>query len=85
MDTWRPSPSGGHSTPSQQVALLQRRHRRLVPLLAQGLSNRECAGASNLSVHTVETYVSEIMAALGVENRTRLVIACQALAEFHEY
>ncbi len=55
-----------------------------MPLLAQGLSNRECAGASNLSVHTVETYVSEIMAALGVENRTRLVIACQALAEFHE-
>ena len=56
----------------------------MVPLLAQGLSNRKCAGASNLSVHTVETYVSEIMAALGVENRTRLVIARQAFAEFHE-
>ncbi|MCC6385971.1 MAG: hypothetical protein IT302_01160 [Dehalococcoidia bacterium] len=71
--------------PKSRPALgLAIRHLRLIPYLAQGLSNGECATALGLSRHTIESYVSDIMAEFGVSSRSRLVIACQEQLESEE-
>jgi DNA-binding NarL/FixJ family response regulator len=53
---------------------------RLVGPIAEGLSNAEISARLGLAQHTVENYVSELMAELGVETRPRLVVVCQGSA-----
>ena len=53
---------------------LTEREREVFTLVAQGLSNDEIANAVFLSVPTVKTYVSRLLAKLGVRDRVQLVV-----------
>lgn len=61
----RPSPKSGKLTPQE---------RKIVPLIAEGKTNREIAREVFLSEKTVRNYVSSILAKLGVENRTQIAV-----------
>ena len=50
------------------------RERDVLRHLARGDTNREIAGAVNLSEGTVKNYVSDILAAMGLRDRTRLAL-----------
>jgi DNA-binding CsgD family transcriptional regulator len=59
--------------PAQTMALTDRQ-RDVVLLVARGFANREIAAALHLSENTIKGYVSEILAAHGLRDRTQLVI-----------
>jgi len=50
------------------------RYAKLLPLLAEGRSNRQMADELTLAVHTVETYVSELMELMDCHNRAELAV-----------
>jgi DNA-binding NarL/FixJ family response regulator len=61
---------GGHSVGSGDVgALLSSREQDVLRLLAEGLTDREIAGALAISPRTVESHVSSVLRKLGVRNR----------------
>jgi len=47
---------------------------RVLDALAQGASNREIASTLFLSVRTVESHISSLLAKTGCRNRTQLVL-----------
>lgn len=51
----------------------------ILKLVAQGMSNKEIAEATELSVYTVRDYLQDIMTELNVENRTKAAVAAQKL------
>jgi DNA-binding NarL/FixJ family response regulator len=53
---------------------LTEREREVLGLVAQGLSNAELADALHLSLPTVKTHVSRILAKVGARDRTQLVV-----------
>ena len=65
------------STPGAEggpLAALSRREREVLAGLSRGRSNREIARALSLSEETVKTYVSSLLAKLGVQDRTQAAI-----------
>ena len=48
---------------------LTRRQRQIVPLIGQGLTNKEIASTLNLSEQTVKNHIHGIMRSVGVKNR----------------
>jgi DNA-binding NarL/FixJ family response regulator len=52
---------------------LTRRQRQIVPLIGQGLTNKEIAAALNLSEQTVKRHVHGIMRSVGVKNRLDVI------------
>ena len=56
------------------LATLSRREREVLAGLSRGRSNREIARALSLSEETVKTYVSSLLAKLGVQDRTQAAI-----------
>ncbi len=54
--------------------MLSARHRELLQLVAQGLSNREIAVRTHLSELTIKSYIAEILANLGARNRVHAAI-----------
>jgi DNA-binding NarL/FixJ family response regulator len=56
------------------VASLTPRQREVVALIAEGRSNREIAEALYLSEGTVKNYVTRILDAVGVTDRTKLAV-----------
>jgi DNA-binding NarL/FixJ family response regulator len=53
---------------------LNARHREVLRLVAEGLSNREIASRTHLSEYTVKGYVEEILERLGARNRVHAAI-----------
>jgi two-component system NarL family response regulator len=52
---------------------LTRRQQQLVPLIAQGLTNKEIASQLNLSEGTVKNHVHEILRRVGASDRLQVV------------
>ena len=55
--------------PDDPLAGLTDQERRILPLIAEGKTNREIAAALYLSEHTVKTYVSDLLKRLGLRRR----------------
>src|ERR687889_2025557 len=61
---------------------LTEQERRILLLVAEGLTNREIAGRMFLAEKTVKNYVSSLLAKLGLERRTQAaVLAAKLLGE----
>jgi len=56
----------------RELERLSPRQRSLLPLLAEGLSNKEIAGRIGLSEGTVANYIAAVMARLGARSRAQL-------------
>lgn len=59
-----------------RVAALSPRHRQILELVADGLTNRQIAGELGLSEKTVKNNVSAILLALGVARRVEAAVIC---------
>ena len=68
-----PRASLGDAPPS--TALLTRREAEVLPLLAQGQTNRQIAVALGVGVETVRTHARNVYRKLGVASRTELAAA----------
>ncbi|MEU7871457.1 response regulator transcription factor [Dactylosporangium sp. NPDC049140] len=60
--------------PSGTLDRLTEREREVMALAAQGLSNHQIAGRLYLSVATVKTHLSRLMAKLGARDRSHVVV-----------
>jgi two-component system, NarL family, response regulator DevR len=56
---------------------LTRREQQLIPLIGQGLSNKEIANSLNLSEQTVKNHIHRILKKVGVSDRLSVLEACQ--------
>ncbi|MGW6413161.1 LuxR C-terminal-related transcriptional regulator [Streptomyces vinaceus] len=76
----RRNPVGIHDTDSM-VAALSGGERRVLRLVGEGMTNYGIARELHLSISSVKTYVSRILAKLGLDNRTQaaLVAHCTGL------
>ncbi|KAA2262738.1 response regulator transcription factor [Solihabitans fulvus] len=62
---------------SQQLRVLSARERQVLDLLADGSSNGAIAAKLGLTEATVKSYVSTLLAKLGVENRVQAALVAQ--------
>lgn len=53
----------------------------MLTLVAEGLTNREIADKSSISLNTVETHLRHIYSKLGVKNRYRAICAYTELVQ----
>jgi DNA-binding NarL/FixJ family response regulator len=60
----------GANDPNDPLGGLSDQERHILPLIAEGKTNREIAGALNLSEYTVKTYVSNILQKLHMTRRS---------------
>jgi DNA-binding NarL/FixJ family response regulator len=59
---------------SRGEALLTRREQELVPLVANGLTNREISIELRVSEHTIKNHLFRIYEKLGISNRVELIL-----------
>jgi DNA-binding NarL/FixJ family response regulator len=69
------SPAGRTNRIRRQLGL-SRREQQLVPLLAQGFTNKEIAARLNLSEQTVKNHVHRMLQKTGVPDRDSIVELC---------
>jgi DNA-binding NarL/FixJ family response regulator len=62
---------------------LTRRQQEIVPLIAQGLSNKEIADQLNLSQQTVKNHIHRIMRRVGASDRTEVSGLANALGQIN--
>ena len=60
--------------PNDQLARLTDQERKILDLIAEGLTNRQIADRIFLAEKTVKNYVSNILAKLGMERRTEAAV-----------
>jgi len=73
----------GRKAPAPRITLktelgLTRREQDLVPLIAQGLTNRQIASQLNLSQQTIKNHVHRMLRKIGVDDRLAVVEAAKA-------
>ena len=66
------------------LAVLTPQERRILDLIAEGLTNRQIGEAMFLAEKTVKNYVSNLLAKLGMERRTQAAAFAARLAERRE-
>jgi ATP/maltotriose-dependent transcriptional regulator MalT len=76
MAQWAGEPGSQDGVPA---ALLTRREREVLKLIAQGYANQQIADALFISLHTVKTHAQRINAKLGVERRTQAILRAKEL------
>ncbi len=72
-NTRRAHPPSWRETDSDQVEHLTARELEVLRMMADGLGNKEIAGALGISDHTAKFHVSQVLAKLGVRSRTEAV------------
>ena len=75
----------GNDHEPDELAQLTHQERKILELIAEGLTNRQIGERMFLAEKTVKNYVSSILAKLGLERRTQAaVLATKLLGEHHE-
>jgi DNA-binding NarL/FixJ family response regulator len=64
-----------------ELRSLTDQERRILALVAEGLTNREIAERMYLSEKTIKNYVSSLLAKLGMERRTQAAVLATKLLE----
>jgi DNA-binding NarL/FixJ family response regulator len=59
---------------SQGEALLTKREQEIVPLVAQGLTNKEISSRLGVSEHTIKNHLFRIYEKLGISSRVELIL-----------
>ena len=65
----------------ERFADLSEQERKILALLAEGMSNREIAAEMYLAEKTVKNYVSNLLAKMGMQRRTEAAVYAARLAE----
>jgi DNA-binding NarL/FixJ family response regulator len=65
----------------ERIATLTIQERKLLALLADGLTNREIAGRMSLAEKTVKNYVSNVLNKMGMQRRTEAAVYAARLSE----
>ncbi len=73
----RPTQRG--SERDERLESLNEQERRILDLIAAGLSNRQIAAEIHLAEKTVKNYVSNVLAKLGMERRTQAAVFADRL------
>lgn len=69
------------SVGDERVEALTDQERRILDLLAEGLTNREIADRMYLAEKTVKNYVSNLLSKMGMQRRTEAAVYAARLAE----
>ncbi len=62
-----------------ELAQLTEQERRILTLIAEGMTNRQIGGELHLAEKTVKNYVSSILSKLGLERRTQAAVLASKL------
>jgi DNA-binding NarL/FixJ family response regulator len=54
--------------------LLTKREQEIIPLVAQGLTNKEISARLSLSEHTIKNHLFRIYEKLGISSRVELIL-----------
>ncbi len=65
----------------ERLARLTEQERRILDLIAEGLTNRQIAQRVHLAEKTVKNYVSNLLAKLGMERRTQAAVYAVGLKD----
>jgi two-component system, NarL family, response regulator DevR len=68
----------------ERLARLTEQERRILDLIAEGLTNRQIAERVHLAEKTVKNYVSNLLSKLGMERRTQAAVYAAGLREGHD-
>ena len=68
----------------KKLEALTDQERRILELLAEGLTNREIAERMYLAEKTVKNYVSTLLAKMGMQRRTEAAVYAARLSERHK-
>jgi DNA-binding NarL/FixJ family response regulator len=77
-DDETPELASSISTAVQALRLTRRQH-EILPLIAQGMSNKEIASSLNIAEGTVKIHTAALLHALGVRNRTEAAFRASKL------
>jgi len=69
------------SETDERLERLTPQERRILMLIADGLTNRQIAGEMHLAEKTVKNYVSSLLAKLGMERRTQAAVFAARLED----
>jgi DNA-binding NarL/FixJ family response regulator len=70
-----------HGSGDDELAALTEQERRILDLIAEGLTNRQIGDRLFLAEKTVKNYVSNVLAKLGMSRRTEAAVYAARLAE----